>query len=126
MISSPKYLLFPFVLNILILVPVCYAMFLGPGTAAVFENKVTESEGLRLLVGSLWFAILVASVAGLLWPAFFAPIVIAQVIYKTLWLAAFVVPTAASGLPVPIGISAVFAFIVVTYPIAFWLALKPA
>ncbi len=36
--------------NILILLPVCWGMFLGSGVAGVFEGKVDESAGLRLLV----------------------------------------------------------------------------
>jgi hypothetical protein len=124
MINSPKWLLLAYAFNIFILVPVCYSMLMGGGVANVFEGKVIESEGLRLMVGSLWFGILVASIAGLLWPSFFAPVIIVQVIYKSLWLLIFVLPLAYSGKAVPVGISSVFAFIVVTYPILFWLALR--
>ena len=48
--------------NLLILFPVCWSMFFGRGMTSVFEGKVAESDGLRLLVGSLWFTILTASV----------------------------------------------------------------
>jgi hypothetical protein len=124
MINSPKWLLLAYAFNILILVPVCYSMLLGAGVANVFEGKVIESEGLRLMVGSLWFGILVASIAGLLWPSFFAPVIIVQVIYKTLWLLIFVLPLLYSGKAVPVGISSVFAFIAVSYPLIFWLSLR--
>ncbi|MFM5913786.1 MAG: hypothetical protein ACKOPR_03445 [Chakrabartia godavariana] len=105
--------------NILILVPVCYGLIAGSGVAGVFEGKVAESAGLRLLVASLYVAILVASVAGLKWPAFFAPILIAQIIYKTLWLAMFVAPLVLAGRSgdVPWGISSSFIAIVLIYPI---------
>jgi len=105
--------------NILILVPVCYGLIAGSGVAGVFEGKVAESAGLRLLVASLYVAILVASVAGLKWPAFFAPILIAQIIYKTLWLAMFVAPLVLAGRSgdVPWGISSSFIGIVLIYPI---------
>lgn len=105
--------------NILILVPVCYGLIAGSGVAGVFEGKVAESAGLRLLVASLYVAILVASVAGLKWPAFFAPILIAQIIYKTLWLAMFVAPLVLVGRSgdVPWGISSSFIAIVLIYPI---------
>lgn len=124
--ASPGWLRPAFVLNILILIPVCYSMFLGSGVAGVFDGLVEESAGLRLMTGSLWFAILLGSVAGLVWPAFFAPIMMAQVVYKALWLATFVVPAfQQSGLAaVPIGISACFAFIVVTYPLLMVLAAR--
>ncbi len=108
--------------NILILVPVCWAMFLGGGVASVFEGKVDESAGLRLLVGSLWFAILACSAAGLAMPKLFAPLLVVQIIYKSLWLLVFVAPLVAAGRgsDVPWGISASFILIVATYPLLLW------
>jgi hypothetical protein len=125
-ITTPGWLYVAYVFNILILMPVVYSMFFGAGVDNVFEGKVTESAGLRLMVGSMWFAILVASLAGLIWPSFFAPVLIIQVIYKSLWLVIFVVPLLRLGQPVPVGISFVFATIVVSYPVFFWLASRPA
>lgn len=126
--GSPGWLRPAYVLNILILVPVCYAMFAGSGVSSVFEGKVDESAGLGLLVGSLWFAILCASVAGLVWPAFFAPVMLAQIIYKALWLAVFVTPAFQRGgwSAVPVGIAGAFAFIVATYPVLIMLATRKA
>lgn len=108
--------------NILILVPICWNMFFGSGVASVFEGKVTESAGLRLLVGSLWLAILVGSAAGLFAPRFFAPIVLIQVFYKSLWLLAFVMPLVMAGKSdqAPWGIATTFIAIVVSYPFLFW------
>lgn len=122
--GSPRWLLIPYVANILILIPVCYQMLFGQGVDAVFDRQVAESAGLRLMVGSLWTAILVASVAGLWWPGFFAPIVLAQVLYKSLWLVLFVVPLWRAGSPIPGGIAWTFLAIVFTYPAFFGLALR--
>jgi hypothetical protein len=124
MITEPKWLYFAYGFNILILVPVVYALLVGGGVTNVFESKVPESAGLRLMVGSLWFAILLSSVGGFIWPGFFAPVVILQVIYKSLWLLLFILPLAQSGAPIPIGITAVFVLIVVSYPVLFWLAIR--
>lgn len=106
--------------NIIILVPVCYAMFAGRGVASVFDGVVAESAGLRLMVGSLWLAILLASAAGLFVPRFFAPILLIQILYKSVWLAVFVLPLLSRGRPLPTGISITFAAIVIVYPILFW------
>lgn len=127
-VLSPGWLRPAYVLNIVILAPVCYAMFCGSGVAGVFDGKVDESAGLRLLVGSLWLAILCASFAGLVWPAFFAPVMLAQIVYKALWLAVFVIPAFQRGGwgAVPIGISASFAFIVASYPILLFMATRKA
>jgi hypothetical protein len=120
--ANPDVLKIAYVANILILVPVCWGMFFGGGVATVFEGRVDESEGLRLLVGSLWAAILFASVAGLFQPGFFAPVLLIQIVYKALWLAIFVAPLVLSGSAdrAPMGISVCFLLIVVTYPVIYW------
>ncbi len=128
MITDARWLLIPYALNIVILVPVCHAMLTGGGLAggasSIFEGKVADSAGLRLMVGSLWLSILLASIAGLRWPAFFAPIVLVQIVYKAVWLGAFVLPLWWVDKPYPVGISVVFFAIVAGYPIALWLATR--
>ena len=108
-----------YIANILILIPVCFGMLAGNGVASVFEGKVDESVGLRLLVGSLWFAILAASVAGIWLPRTFAPLVVVQIVYKTLWLVTFAAPLILSGQSgrVPWGIAGSFIGIVLVYPV---------
>ena len=108
--------------NILILVPVCWAMFFGNAMASVFQGTVTDSLGLRLLVGSHWAAILSASVFGLFMPVLFAPLLLVQIIYKALWLTLFVLPLMLAGKPAPWGIASIFAAIVLTYPFVLWRA----
>jgi hypothetical protein len=125
-INAPAWLYPAYALNTLVLVPVVYSMFAGAGVANVFEGKVADSPGLRLLVASFWCAILLASLAGLVWPQFFAPLLLVQILYKALWLMVFVVPLMRSDMSWPVGISAVFAFIVLTYPVLIWLAIRPA
>jgi hypothetical protein len=125
-VISINLLKIAFVANIIILVPVIYASFSRRGIATVFEGSVDESLGLRLLVASLWSAILLGSLAGLWWPRFFAAILPIQIIYKSLWLALFVLPLAQrSGWDaVPRGISIIFLIIVATYPFILWFALQ--
>ncbi len=118
----PELLRIAFVANIVILVPVCTTMFTKGGIAATFNGAVTNSDGLRLLVASLWASILAASVAGLFSPKFFAPVLLIQVVYKSLWLVTYVLPTLRDGKPIPTGVALVFLVIVCTYPILFWLS----
>lgn len=107
--------------NIFILVPVCTSMFLTTGGGNVFAGIVTESAGLRLMVASLWLAILLASLAGLFLPRFFAPVLLIQIVYKSVWLAVFIVPLVMQGKPWPSGIATCFVAIVISYPVLFWL-----
>ncbi|WP_225205584.1 hypothetical protein [Novosphingobium huizhouense] len=121
---APGVLRIAYAANIAILVPVCLGMLSRNAAASVFQGAVDESEGLRLLVFSLWAAILVSSAAGLLAPAFFAPLLLVQVVYKALWLALFVWPAWRAGQAVPWGVASVFAGIVATWPVLLALAMR--
>ncbi len=112
--------------NIIILAPVVYNMLLGSGVTQVFEGQVNESPGLRIMVGSLWAAIMLASLAGFWMPRFFAPVLLIQIFYKALWLGLFVLPVlqTAGWNAVPKGISIVFLGIVISYPFLFWAAMR--
>lgn len=114
------FLQIAYLANIIILIPVCYGLLFGRGVASVFSGVVIESEGLRLMVASLWLSILIASIAGLFVPRFVAPVLIIQIIYKSVWLIAFVLPLIAHGKSWPVGIGICFMGIVLTYPILFW------
>lgn len=116
----------PFILNILILVPVCWSMFFGANGPFVeaFEHRVADSPPLRLLVASLWFSILACSVMALWRPDLFTAILVLQVIYKSVWLAAFAVPLWLSGGTPALGVSLSFAAIVAIWPLFIWRALN--
>ena len=120
------WLRIPYALNIAILAPVCWAMFSGRGQALVFEGAFADAAapGLELLLGSLWLAILLGSLAGLVAPAVMAPLLMLQIVYKAAWLIAFVAPALARGAPVPAGISLCFAAIVVLWPLFLWAAYR--
>lgn len=113
--------------NILILIPVCFMMFFGTNGPRVqaFNNTITDSPGLRLLAGSLWFGILSCSCAGLFYPTLFAPILLLQVIYKSTFLLAYVLPLVlkCAWNQVPWGITLSFILIILIWPLLllyFW------
>jgi hypothetical protein len=114
----------PFAINIIILLPVCLAMATARdgGIASVFQGRVAASEGLRLIVFGMWTAILIGSVAGLVWPERMLPLLGLQVIYKSLWLLLFALPLWRSGCwaALPGGITASFLFIVAVWPFFLW------
>jgi hypothetical protein len=115
-----KPLLLPFIFNIIVLVPIGLLTLLGGkfGGQLACQGKFPESEGFRTILGSLWTAILIGSVLGLLFPVPMSPLLLIQVIYKTLWLIVFVAPRLLKGRlsEIPSGIALVFLVIVVSYP----------
>ena len=113
-------LLFPYIFNIVVLIPVGLLTLLGGerGGQLACQNKFPESEGFRTILGSLWTAILIGSVLGLFFPVAMSSLLLIQVIYKSLWLLVFVLPRLLKGKvsEVPSGIALVFLMIVVSYP----------
>ena len=115
---NPLYL--PYIFNIIVLVPVVLLTLLGGerGGQLASQGKFPESEGFRTILGSLWTAILIGSVLGWFYPVPMSPLLLIQVIYKTLWLLVFVTPRLIGGRTseVPSGLALVFLVIVVSYP----------
>lgn len=88
------------------------------GGRIVCQGKFPESAGFRTILGSLWTAILIGSVLGLFHPVPMSPLLLIQVIYKTLWLVVFVLPRLLAGRRGEVlwVISLTFLVIVVSYP----------
>ncbi len=111
-------------LNIAILVPIAV-----PTIFRLFptdDGRFAESEGWRVLVGSLWLAILILSLLGLVWPLLYAPVLLLQLIYKSAWLLVYAAPRASRGdwRSIPWGIAASFLAIVLAWPFLIpWRAL---
>lgn len=82
------------------------------------QAKFPESAGWRVLVGALWTAILVLSALGLREPLRYSPVLLLQLIYKSLWLLVYVLPLAVRGKwrLIPWGIAGSFLAIVLVWP----------
>ncbi len=110
-----------YALNVLILAPVLVSMYCDVDSSSIraFQGTIKNSEGLRMLVVSLWSAILLLSLAGFFWPKLFLPVLMLQVIYKSLFLLIYCFPRlkARKVEEVPMGLSVSFLLIVLTYPI---------
>jgi len=119
-------LFFPYIFNILVLIPVGLLTLLGGewGGQLACQKKFPESEGFRTILGSLWTAILLGSILGLVFPVQMSSLLLIQVIYKSLWLLVFVKPRLSKEKfnEVPSGIALVFLVIVLSYPwvIPWW------
>ena len=119
-------LLLPYIFNILVLIPIGLLTLLGGerGGQLACQKKFPESEGFRTILGSLWTAILLGSILGLVFPVQMSSLLLIQVIYKSLWLLVFVKPRLSKLeiSEVPSGIALVFLVIVLSYPrvIPWW------
>lgn len=113
-------LLIPYFFNVIVLLPIGLMTLLGGerGGQLASQGKFPESEGFRTILGSLWTAILIGSLLGLFWPVLMSPLLLIQVIYKSLWLLIYVVPRLLRrrNQEVPWGISLTFLVIVISYP----------
>ncbi len=109
-----------YALNIVVLIPACLLALVGgeAGNRRVFQGKFSECEGTRTILGSLWTAILVGSGLGLFYPIVMSPILIVQVIYKSVWILVFVIPRFLNGRgrEVPWGLAITFLVVIVGYP----------
>ncbi len=114
------FLRFAYSLNVFILIPVLYFMFsdVEGRPLRAFQSTVANSDGLRLLVASLWSSILILSLFGLLLPRFCLPVLILQVLYKAIYCASYLGPRAKllGTAKIPIGLAVSFIFIVLVYP----------
>ena len=119
-------LFLPYIFNILVLIPIGLLTLLGGerGGQLACQKKFPESEGFRTILGSLWTAILLGSILGLVFPVQMSSLLLIQVIYKSLWLLVFVKPRLSKLeiSEVPSGIALVFLVIVLSYPwfIPWW------
>ena len=122
-----RLLLLPYIANIVILVPVALGSLTG--LLPISRGHFPESAGWRTITGSLWTAILVCSIAGLFQPVIFVPVLLLQVIYKSVWLVFYVAPrlsNADSRKEIPWGIATCFLIIVIFYPMVIpWGVLFP-
>ncbi len=109
-----------YIANIVILTPVLFSMFADGGQKSIraFQGTITNSDGLRLLVASLWFGILIMSVIGLWLPWQLMPLLGLQVIYKATYLLVYILPTIKNkgAKNIPWGVTISFVLIVLTYP----------
>lgn len=112
--------------NILVLAPVLIGLYAhrGDGVILALGGGIANVDGLRLLVTSLWLAILLLSIAGLVAPRLFIPLLVLQVVYKSVYLATYVAPVIGQkgwG-AAPWGPTIVFAAIIVIWPFIIWRA----
>lgn len=102
--------------NMMILVPIAIPTVLK--LYPTDQGKFDESAGWRVLAGSLWTGIMILSLLGFLSPIIYSPVLLLQLIYKTIWLVTYAAPLAyrREWDRIPWGITASFLVIVLVWP----------
>ena len=102
--------------NLVILMPVAIPTLLNlfRTDQGCFESSV----GWRVLVGSLWTGIMLLSLLGMWEPVRLSPVLVLQVIYKSLWLLVYALPLMMrrEWQRIPCGITISFVAIVIVWP----------
>ena len=84
---------------------------------SVFTNAYPNSEYIRL-VGALWLSIAAHSVLDLWKPLTFSPVLIMQLIYKSMWLLVVALPAISKGQSYPRAMAVFFLVWVIILPFA--------
>jgi ABC-type spermidine/putrescine transport system permease subunit I len=109
-----------YVLDIMVSVPVAFTTLIGHERAArfLFKESLPASDSFRIILGSLWMAVLLCCIAGIFFPIAMSPILLLQVIYKGLWLMLFAVPRwiGGRGAEVPKRITGICLATIIAFP----------
>lgn len=108
---------FIYLLNIIVAGWIGISSLFFPVYAAknIFSNAYPQTEIIRL-VGCLWLAIAVLSVAGIGYPVSFSPVLLLQLIYKSSWLLFVALPAIQHKQPFPEGMALFFLLWVIMLP----------
>ncbi len=82
---------------------------------SVFSNAYEYSEVIRL-VGTLWGAIFILSIIGLIYPKQMSLVLLFQLIYKSSWLLVVALPAMLNTQPYPKGMASFFVVWVAVLP----------
>lgn len=98
-----------FFANILVAGWISLTSMINPEKArlTIFEGTIQYSESIRL-VGCLWFAIFILSIAGLFVPDKMNLVFLFQLIYKGTWLVIAALPSLINGSDYPRGMASFF------------------
>ncbi len=109
-----------YVVDALVTAPIAFSMLSGSGKwiPRLLGEPVPPSPSLRMMLGSLWMALLLCVIVGIFRPVSMIPVLVLQLVYKGLWLAAFAAPRWMSGRSHEVSwqISRLFMAYVLIYP----------
>ena len=84
------------------------SLFFPKNAAVTVFSNAYQSTAVMRLVGCLWLAIALLSVAGVWRPLIFSPVLLLQLIYKSLWLLVVAFPAIKNNQPFPAGMAIFF------------------
>ena len=109
-----------YLLDAMVSVPVALTPLIGSKTAmrCLLGEELPQNTSVSMLLGALWMAIALCLIAGLAYPLAMSPVLILQLIYKSLWVVLFAVPRWIRGRhdEVSAKIAAIFLTYIAVYP----------
>lgn len=109
-----------YVLDILVSVPVAFTTLVGNERMArfLFKETLPDSDNFRIILGSLWMAVLLCCVMGIIFPVAMSPLLVFQIIYKAIWLLVYAIPRWLNGRKkeVPKRIAAICVATILAFP----------
>ena len=110
---------FAFAGNVLFVTPVILLLwFHKDGAGIVFGPHIPISDGLRILVASMWTSIVLVSIAGMKWEIELVGLLVFQIVYKAVFMIAYVAPRAIAGEweKIPRLLTALFVLGLISFP----------
>ena len=110
---------FAFAGNVLFVTPVILLLwFHKDGAGIVFGRHIPISDGLRILVASMWTSIVLVSIAGMKWEIELVGLLVFQIVYKAVFMIAYVAPRAIAGEweKIPRLLTAIFVLGLICFP----------
>ena len=110
---------FAFAGNVLFVTPVILLLrFHKDGAGIVFGPHIPISDGLRILVASMWTSIVLVSIAGMKWEIELVGLLVFQIVYKAVFMIAYVAPRAIAGEweKIPRLLTAIFVLGLICFP----------
>lgn len=93
----PNWMRVMYALTVVIAGGIGLALLIAPKATGSFLGYPAEEPLIAGIAYSVWFTLGILSIAGLRSPLKFAPVLVVEMTYKTVWILAVIIPTAIAG-----------------------------
>lgn len=109
-----------YVVDAIVTAPIALAMLCGHASwvRRLLDEALPDDRSLQVMLGALWTALFVCLVLGAMWPVTMAPVLLLQLIYKSLWMLGYAIPrwTGRRSGAVSVKVAGLFVAYIAVYP----------